>query len=315
MGRIVDKLNLFLSGVGLGTCLLIIGALLGYRTGKRRAISSGQGFDRGGILHLLRELGTWTNEYAGNVSQYQDRLGEISRAVEGKSLEGKSLEGPVIADVPALLGEIMRSNQELKKRLDLAENQLEKQTRQLESYLSEARTDALTGLANRRALDQKLEQMLLARQKGSGASFVMMLIDVDHFKRINDEYGHPAGDEVLRQIARTISNELHGAYIVARFGGEEFAALLPSPLRLAADRSNKMRQVISHQRIATGKRSLAVTVSVGLSEVQGEKSTGTLVRRADEALYAAKGMGRNRVYYHDGVQPVLHGAPEVVKDA
>lgn len=310
MSGIVDKLNLFLSGLGLGICLLVIGALLGYRTGKRRAITSGQGFDRGGLLHLLSELGSWTSAYAGSVSRYQDKLGEISRAVEGSSHEGSAM-----AQVPALLEEIMRSNHELKKRLDVAENQLEKQTRQLESYLSEARTDALTGLANRRALDQKLEQMSLAYHKGSGPSFVLMLIDIDHFKRVNDEYGHPAGDDVLRQIARIIANELKGAYIVARFGGEEFAALLPSPLRLAADRSNKLRQLIGQQRITTGDRSLAMTVSVGLSEVQGEQSVGTLVRRADEALYAAKGMGRNRVYYHDGSQPVLHGAPEVVKDA
>lgn len=306
----MDKLSLFLSGAGLGACLLVIGALLGYRTGKRRAIRSGQGFDRGGILHLLKELGNWTSEYAGSVSQYQDRLGELSRAVEGISREGTTT-----AQVPALLEEIMRSNLELKKRLDLAENQLEKQTRQLESYLSEARTDALTGLANRRALDQKLEQMFVAYHKGSGPSFVMMLLDVDHFKRINDEHGHPAGDEVLRYIARLMANELKGAFIVARFGGEGFAALLPAPLRLAADRSNKMRLVIGQQRINTGEKSLTVTVSVGLSEVQEEKSVGALVRRADEALYAAKGMGRNRVYYHDGIQPVLHGAPEVVKDA
>ncbi|MEX1028038.1 MAG: diguanylate cyclase, partial [Candidatus Paceibacterota bacterium] len=79
--------------------------------------------------------------------------------------------------------------------------------------------------------------------------------------------------------------------------------------------SNKLRQLIGQQRITTGDRSLAVTISVGLAEVQEEKSMGSLLRRADEALYAAKGMGRNRVYYHDGTQPVLHGAPEVVKDA
>ena len=306
----MDNVNLFLSGLGLGTCLLAIGGVLGYRLGKRRAIRHNHVIDQGGILQLLQQLGRWTSEYSGNVSRYQDRLGELSRGVAAAPSGGQTQD-----DVPELLAEIMQSNRELKQRLDVAENQLEQQTKQLESYLTEARTDALTGLANRRALDQKLEEAFFTFQKGNRPAFVLILVDIDHFKPINDEHGHPAGDEVLRQVATTMAQELKTAEIVARFGGEEFAAILPAPLRVAADRANQMRRMISHQQVAAGGASLSVTVSVGLCEVQEDRSLPSLIRRADQALYQAKGMGRNRVYYHDGSQPVLHGAPEVAKDA
>jgi len=306
----VEHANLFFSGLGLGSCLIAIGGAIGYRLGKRRAIRHNQVIDQGGILQLLQQLGRWTSEYSGHVSRYQDRLGELSRGVAETATNGASQD-----DVPGLLTEIMQSNRELKQRLDVAENQLEKQTRQLESYLSEARTDALTGLANRRALDQKLEESFAAFQKGTRPAFVLILVDIDHFKQINDELGHPAGDEVLRQVATSMAEELKTAEIVARFGGEEFAAILPAPLRVAADRANQMRRIISRRQVSAGDASVSVTISIGLCEVQDDGSLPSLIRCADQALYQAKGMGRNRVYYHDGMQPVLQGAPEVAKDA
>ena len=92
-----------------------------------------------------------------------------------------------------LLKQIMESNGKLQTRLDAAEQQLEKQTKQIESYLTEARTDGLTGLYNRRAFDQQLDELFGNFRKG-GRSFVLVLIDIDHFKRFNDRHGHQAGD-------------------------------------------------------------------------------------------------------------------------
>lgn len=295
-------------GFAIGVLLLAVGFGLGLRIGRRRtkvheeAISEG---DRERVLELLHQLGSWTSEYSGNVSDYQNRLGQLSEAV--RSTAGTS---QTETRVVVLLQQIMQSNEQLQVRLDAAERQLDKQTRQIASYLTEARTDGLTGLYNRRALDQRLEELFVA-YRGGGRSFVLALIDIDKFKSINDNYGHQVGDEVLQQMAAILRSQLDGAIIVARFGGEEFAAILDGPLRVAAERMNEVRKQISKQRMDAGNTQLQVTVSIGLSEPRQDIIVGPVVRRADEALYAAKNIGRNRVYYHDGRNPTLVGAPEI----
>jgi diguanylate cyclase len=207
----------------------------------------------------------------------------------------------------------MTSNAQLQTRLDAAERQLEKQTQQIQCYLTEARTDGLTGLSNRRAFDQKLEEMFLAYRNG-GRSFVVVLIDVDRFKSINDTFGHQIGDQVLRQVASSLRTLLERAIMVARFGGEEFAVILDGPLRLAAERLNEVRKVIEKQQMEAESSLVELTISAGLSEPRDDLVVAPVLRRADEALYAAKNIGRNRVYYHDGRGPTLVGAPEVARN-
>lgn len=292
--------------------LLAIGGSIGFRFGRKNTEPEEQGSadgldvdDRERMVQLLRQLGAWTSEYSGNVSQYQIQLGEISTALRG----GRATAGSD-ARIMLLLEQIMKSNEQLKNRLDAAEKQLDKQTRQIESYLTEARTDGLTGLNNRRAFDQKLDEVFGGYRKG-GRTFVLAIIDIDHFKRINDTYGHQAGDQVLQQIAATLRNQLRQAIMVARFGGEEFAVILDGPLRSAAEQMNELRKAIASTRLQAGAISIEVTTSIGLGEPRDDMVPAPIVRRADEALYAAKNIGRNRVYYHDGKSPVLVGAPEV----
>ena len=141
----------------------------------------------------------------------------------------------------------------------------------------------------------------------------MALIDIDHFKAINDNHGHPVGDQVLQQMARTLDSQLDDVIIVARFGGEEFAVIMDGPLLVAASRMNEVRKFIANQHLDAGSGHLEITISIGLSEPRDDIVIGPIVRRADEALYAAKNIGRNRVYYHDGRGPTLVGAPEVAK--
>ncbi len=296
--------NAFVAGTILGVVLVSLGLTVGFIWGRRRGRLQVAGIDTERVLKLLSDLANWTTEYSGNVSQYQDQLGELHDAMRDLQTD----EGGT--KVVTLLERIMTSNRALQQRLDAAETQLEKQTRQIQEYLSEARTDGLTGLANRRAFDRKLDEMF-AQLKRGGRSFCVALIDIDHFKQINDRYGHPAGDAVLRQVARLLVDQLEGAYIVARFGGEEFSILLPTPLEIAADRIDRMRKSLAKQFVQLEKQTITVTVSGGLAEPREETLIGPIIRRADEALYAAKGRGRNRVYFHDGRQPVLVGAPEV----
>lgn len=307
---LLGNVVLMASGGALAVVLMAIGFSLGMRMGRRRA-EDDEGItqrDRERMLQLLQELGSWTSEYSGSVSQYQHRLGELSEAVAKDEISPQAGNRVVL-----LLKQIMESNEQLQTRLDAAERQLEKQTKQIESYLTEARTDGLTGLFNRRAFDRRLDQVFAAFRKG-GRSFVLVLIDIDHFKSINDNHGHQVGDDVLKELARTLKSQLSDAIIVARFGGEEFVAILNGPLRVAASRMNEVRKLIGQEIHETADGNLYVTISIGLSEPRDDVLVGPLVRRTDEALYAAKNMGRNRVYYHDGGSPTLVGAPEVARD-
>lgn len=302
-----NQATIFLFGVLVGALLFALGCWTGYawgrRRGRREAIAPLQGAE---LLSIIEALSQWTTEYSGNVARYQDELTSAAQVV----LEAVETGGPQTVSIVKVLEDIMKSNQSLKQRLDDAERQLEKQTRSIEAYISEARTDALTKLPNRRAVDQRLDEMFIAWRKG-GSGFVIAMIDIDHFKQINDRYGHPEGDAVLRHMAQLLTNHVEGAYMVARFGGEEFVVLMPSPLRVAAGRLDRFRKIVAEQSVSVGNQTIKFTISVGVAETRDDVLVGPIVRRADEALYAAKGMGRNRVYFHDGSQPILVGAPEV----
>lgn len=293
-------------GALFASALVAIGAAIGYLRGKRSKLESPEEFDRQGVLDMLKELGTWTSEYSGNVSEFQTRIGELSELA--KRSEASTGRGD--AHVAALLNEIMQSNTQLQKRLDAAERQLDSQTRQIESYLTEARTDGLTKLSNRRAFDAKIEELFIGYRKG-GKSFVLAIIDIDHFKKINDTYGHPAGDEVLRQISSVLRQSFDSPYLIGRYGGEEFVILMTGPLRLAADRVDAMRKRLAAEPLKVSDFIIPITISAGLTEPRDEVVPGSMIRRADEALYAAKNIGRNRVYYNDGRQSMLVGAPEI----
>ncbi len=163
-------------------------------------------------------------------------------------------------------------------------------------------TDALTGVHNRRYFEARcLEEVQAARR--SKLPLVCLMLDVDHFKRINDTHGHPAGDAVLRYVARLIRAQLRGSDVVARYGGEEFVLLLPAtPLNAALDTAERIRRVIAAQTMPVrASEALRITVSIGAALLNGEGDpdsgalAAVLVQQADQALYAAKQGGRNRV--------------------
>ncbi len=159
-----------------------------------------------------------------------------------------------------------------------------------------ATTDPLTGLLNRRAYLETTEREV-RRAHRYGQSLSMLMLDVDHFKKINDYHGHPAGDEVLRQIARTCCRHLRDEDITGRLGGEEFAiTLIQAPLRSARVVAERLRQAIENLEITHEGQRIKVTTSIGVTEygpATGE--TGRLIARADELLYQAKAAGRNRI--------------------
>ena len=128
-----------------------------------------------------------------------------------------------------------------------------------------------------------------------------MIIDIDYFKRFNDRYGHLVGDQLLKCFARCLTNTFRETDFVARFGGEEFVAILPNTsLEDAFNTAERVRDLIEISRYKVGDLDLQLTASIGIKEVECGEIDEELIQRADEALYAAKNGGRNRCCYHDG---------------
>lgn len=175
------------------------------------------------------------------------------------------------------------------------------QDRLQESYqrsLSLALTDPLTGLYNRRYLDAHLDE-LIERVNKDGISAAVLLFDIDHFKRVNDSHGHPAGDDVLRELAARTVNSVRSVDLIARLGGEEFVVVMPeTDLAIAAAVAERLRAAVAREPfcLRPNGEKLAVTISVGVTVAAGHgDDRDKMLRRADGALYAAKTRGRNCV--------------------
>jgi len=166
-----------------------------------------------------------------------------------------------------------------------------------------ATTDALTGLANRRLFFDRLTAEIL-RSRRYEHGLALLLLDADHFKKINDLHGHPAGDAALRAVAQALAGFARETDLAARYGGEEFVVLLPSTTeegaRILAER---VRAGVEALRVEWEGKPVPVRVSVGIATLEGEKDTGdALVARADQALYAAKQTGRNKVVSYSEIR-------------
>lgn len=166
----------------------------------------------------------------------------------------------------------------------------------LEALRDSSERDALTGLYNRRHVDRRLQSEFNSWTRHHD-TFAVLLFDIDHFKRINDTYGHPTGDAVLRNIAATVSPQLRNSDILGRYGGEEFIVILPHCDEAGATVvGEKIRAAIEQAALEVSTGALRVTVSVGgCAATDGLTGVATLVAEADHALYEAKHGGRNQV--------------------
>jgi two-component system cell cycle response regulator len=168
--------------------------------------------------------------------------------------------------------------------------------RLLHELESLSRTDALTGVANRRSFDQALTQEM-ARARRYGSALGVVVLDIDHFKKVNDTHGHQGGDEVLRSFAKTVAGALREGDVLFRYGGEEFVALLPYADQAGAlTAAERLVKAVAAAPIRVGSTVINVTTSAGVAALASSDADGlSLVARADGALYEAKRNGRNRV--------------------
>ena len=205
-----------------------------------------------------------------------------------------------------MLDRLEESHAELEKRVEQRTQELTESNTKLQAEILEreriavlleqtARTDYLTKLLNRRAMVDSLQQEV-ARVRRTGQSFSVVLIDVDHFKHINDTYGHDVGDEVLKRLSSMLNEAIREQDVVARWGGEEILLLLPNTTQAEAlEQAERIRDKLHHYRLSGGGQVLAVTASFGVSEYRSGSSLEQVLKQADVAMYEAKMQGRDRV--------------------
>lgn len=245
------------------------------------------------VSEMMHRLYEWTHGMAKEMAEYQDVVDGLTEEM-GNDEQGQAIE------TPPVVGKLVDANRRLRDRLASAEETLREQSEELAAVVTQAHTDSLTGLPNRRSFDAELERRLAEfRRKGTPLS--ILLIDVDHFKAFNDRHGHLIGDRVLGLVAQTLEESTRDSDLATRFGGEEFAVILPdTPGDVANLAAERIRLAIEGKEMLIDRQLLKVTVSGGIANAQNGDVPASLIERADVALYRAKEAGRNRSFYHDG---------------
>jgi diguanylate cyclase len=241
------------------------------------------------LLSILETSQSNNLNYSRTLDSYTEQL-ETPQTLSGL----KDLIASLVGETAAMAAHQKR----LENALETAANDVVELRRTLDDTRREASTDALTGLANRKVFEQELTSAREAAHS-SGNPLSLVMIDIDHFKRLNDTYGHPVGDQVLRLVAAIMMENLKGRDLAARYGGEEFALILPdTSLAGAAVVAEQIRRTVAAKTIvnrSSGEVLGVVTLSAGVAQYSGQEALAELISRADQALYQAKRQGRNRI--------------------
>jgi diguanylate cyclase len=257
--------------------------------------------DPAALEHVRHTVQTLLNTVRAMVQQLLAENTSYDHRIEGH--KGAIQRATTIAEIREVerlilheLDELQRTNAAYRTRLDEANAVIQRQQEDLDRTRRDAARDPLTRIGNRRALDDRLAEEV-DRAARYGTVFSLILFDVDHFKRVNDDHGHLAGDRLLQAIAGLVSQQLRPSDFIARYGGEEFAIVLPeTPAEKALLVAEKARRAVESMVLQHKDTRIRVSISAGFAEVRpGEESGGELLDRADTALYKAKENGRNRV--------------------
>ena len=240
-------------------------------------------------LGLVEQAVESTSEFGGSLAHVQTELGDFSDVDKIKS---------VFKVLVQATKEMEKSSGTLQQQLTETTHQIEQLQHDLDHVRLESQTDFLTGVANRKCFDQTLEKEV-AKAKLMEKPLCLGMVDVDHFKKFNDTYGHPVGDSVLRMVATMLKNGSRDADLAARYGGEEFTFIMPdTKLDVGIKVADRIRRALSSKELvkrSSGEKLGFITVSIGVSSFRRDDTPESMIERADRCLYAAKNAGRNRV--------------------
>lgn len=245
---------------------------------------------------LLARLTERVSAQARGAEAYGGALADAESALKGGDIGG------IVSRLVDETHRMASLNREMQAHLKAAGSEIDTLRRSLGEAREQAETDGLTGIANRKRFDYTMRGATKAATS-DGEPLTLLMVDIDHFKRFNDTHGHQLGDQVLRLVARTLTDCVRQGDLPARYGGEEFAVVLPRTT-LSAGRpiAERIRTTLAARKIVrrnTGEELGGITISIGAALFRPGEAPAALIARADSALYAAKRQGRNRLVVED----------------
>jgi diguanylate cyclase len=307
--NLIAALNIPTSAVLWSVGAVLVGMICGFVLGSSFALYYEPWRlkrEKSRLLKCLTQILQSTEQLNADVDTHNDTLASVQQSVTDIHAEGdlNAVQEKLVEEIHAMV----HANRRLENDLTITQFELHQRARELDTTRSEARLDKLSGLANRRAFDECFA-FFYSSFKSRNEPFGLLLADIDHFKRINDAYGHAAGDVVIQRIGAILRQAVRGDDIVCRLGGDEFAVLLKGNSEVEYEKfASRIRSTVAKMNFEIGDdiSLTSITVSVGVAKVMPEDTKESLLERADKALYRSKELGRNLVHVWNGSDAMIN---------